>query len=173
MPSLPTQHSISLWLNQFLPSTIAGDISFWLLFIGASIGLGVYLGRSLLVNLVLYGYIALALLRSLPVTVFSFSLPYGKVIVFGGILCLLMLMGRHLFDIHISNAGSDFFWRILVMGFLVTGMTASIVLSVLPKKEVLAYMSLASYQVFVDQWSFVVWLVLPLLFLWIVNKRLN
>jgi hypothetical protein len=165
--------SITLWLNQFLPSTFVGDLSFWLLFFGASLGLGLYLGRSQLVNVVLYGYISLALIGNFPAMFFSFSLIYGKAIFFGGLLILMILVGNYLFDIHIPNAGSDFFWRILMMGFLATGMILSIALTLLPKREVLQYMSLTSYQIFADPWSFVAWLTLPLVFLWIINKRLN
>ena len=173
MSSLPNSHAITVWLNQFLPATFVGDISFWLIFIGASIGLGLYLGRSQLVNVVLYSYIALALVGNLPAAWFAFSLLYGKAIVFIGLLLIMVAVGDYLFDIHIPNAGSDFFWRILMMGFLASGMILAIALTLLPKKEMLHSMSLASYSVFADPLAFVVWLALPLVFLWIINKRLN
>lgn len=173
MPTLPTNiQSGFQWFMNLLPATFVGDISFWLIFFGASIGLGLYLGRSQLVNVVLYGYIALALQSSLPPTVFDFSIPYGRVIVFGGLLLVMIIAGDYLFDIHIPNASSDFFWRILIMGFLAAGMILSIALTLLPKREMLQYMSLASYTLFADPWAFIIWLALPLVFLWIINKRL-
>lgn len=162
----------TLGLSKFVPSTIAGDLSFLLVFVAVSLALGVYLGRSQLVSIVMFGYIDVAILTILPVDIFTFS-PYGKAIVFLGIFLFLFFVGDYVLDIHISNSGSDFFWRILIMSFLAVGMLTSIVFTFLPKSDVTQYLSKASVGYFISPTAQIVWMLLPLLFLLFINKRLR
>lgn len=156
----------------YLPGSIAGDISFWLFFVAASLSLGLYLGRAQLVNVVLYAYIATAIMNVLPDSVFSLVPVYGRVSVFAAMLILMILMSDYLFDIHIANVSADFFWRILMMSFLTVGMLLSIVLPLLPHGLLVGYVSTATQGLFVGEWIQVTWLALPLIFLLFVNKRL-
>lgn len=158
-------------LSGYVPGSLAGDISFWLFFGVASLVLGLYLGRSQLINAVLYAYIAVAILGALPDQTISFSPEYGRLTIFVTLLVVMIVMGDYLFDIHVSNVSSDFFWRILVMSFLTVGMLLSIVFSLLPKGIVLEYVSSGTRGYFVGPWIQVVWLALPLVFLLFVNKR--
>jgi hypothetical protein len=159
-------------LSKFLPATIAGDVSFLLIFIAICIALGVYLGRTQLVSIVMYGYIDVALLTVLPVDVFTFS-PYGKAIIFLSIFLFLFFVGDYVLDIHIPNAGADFFWRILIMSFLAVGMITSLIFTLLPKADVLQYLSKTSIGYFISPTAQIVWMVVPLFFLLFINKRLR
>lgn len=162
----------TLGLSKFVPATIAGDLSFLLVFVAVSLALGVYLGRSQLVSIVMFGYIDVAILTVLPSDVFTFS-PYGKALVFLGIFLFLFFVGDYVLDIHISNSGSDFFWRILIMSFLAVGMLTSIVFTFLPKADVTQYLSKASVGYFISPTAQIAWMLLPLFFLLFINKRLR
>lgn len=155
-----------------LPVTLAGDLSLLLLFVGASLSLGFFMGRSKLVTILIDVYIARALVAILPNDWLQFS-PYAEAIVFVGIFSVLFFMDKRLFDMHISNAGSDFFWRILVMGILVTGLLVSSVLYFLPKAAALDFISKTAYAYFASPVALTVWIVLPLLALFFINNKLK
>lgn len=155
-----------------LPVTLAGDLSLLLLFIGASLGIGFFLGRSKLVTILIDIYIARALLAILPGEWLEFSL-YGEAIVFGGLFLLLFFMDKRLFDLHISNAGADFFWRILVMGILVTGLLVSSFLYFLPRAVALDWISLTAYGYFASPLALTLWISAPILVLFFINNRLK
>jgi hypothetical protein len=57
------------------------------------------------------------------------------------------------------------------MSFFEVVLLLSIILSFLPSKEVIKYISKESLGYFVDPWWRVGWMVLPLAFLVFVNKR--
>jgi hypothetical protein len=155
-----------------LPKSMAGDISFLVIFLAVCVGLGVYLGRSQLVSIVMYGYIDVALMSVLPYDMFTFSL-YGKAIVFLGIFLFLFFVGDYVLDIHISNNGADFFWRILIMSFLGVGMLTSIVFTLLPVSVMMQYLSVNALSYFTSPIAQIAWMVTPLLFLLFINKRLR
>ena len=162
----------TLSLSKFIPATIAGDVSFLLVFLAICIALGVYLGRTQLVSIVMFGYISVALMTVLPVDIFLFSV-YGKAIVFLGIFFFLFFVGDYVLDIHIPNAGADFFWRILIMSFLAVGMLTSIIFTLLPKADVLQYLSKTSLSYFISPTAQIAWMLVPLFFLLFINKRLR
>jgi hypothetical protein len=162
----------TLSLSQFIPATIAGDVSFLLIFIAVCLALGVYLGRTALVSIVMYGYIGVALLTVLPIDIFTFSL-YGKAIIFASIFLFLFFVGDYVLDIHIPNASADFFWRILIMSFLAVGMLTSIIFTLLPKADILQYLSKTSMDYFISPTAQIAWMVVPLFFLLFINKRLR
>jgi len=155
-----------------IPPSLAGDLSLLLLFIGVSIGLGFFLGRSRLILILIDVYMARALMTVLPSEWLGFS-PYGGVIVFFALFIGLFFIDRRLFDLHISNMGTDFFWRILVMGILVTGLLMSSTLYFLPKKLALDFLSLSVYGYFASAWALTLWMVLPLVGLVFINNRLK
>ena len=162
--------TITSSITSFLPDKIAGDISFWLVFIAAGIALGLFLGRSRLVSAVAFSYIALAIIRSIPEDIFSFSPLYGQTIAFGGLLLVMLLVKDLLFEIESSGVGTGFFWQIAI-AFLLAGMILSIVVSFIPKKIALAYVSAPTYAYFADPWATVFWLVFPLVVLFFLNRR--
>lgn len=162
----------TLGLSKVIPATLAGDVSFLLAFIAVCLIVGVYLGRAQLVSIVLYGYIGTAILSILPNELLNFSL-YGRAIIFIIIFFFLFFTGDYVIDIHISNAGADFFWRILIMSFLAVGMLTSIIFALLPKADVMRYFSSGAISYFVSPEAKIAWMIIPLLFLLFINRRLR
>jgi small-conductance mechanosensitive channel len=151
---------------------LAGDISLLLLFIGVSIGLGFFLGRSRLISILIDIYIARALVAILPASWLAFS-PFGGVIVFVLLFLFLFVVDRRLFDLHLSNASTDFFWRVLVTGVLVTGLLVSSVLYFLPQKLALSLISASVYGYFASATALALWMIVPLVGLLFINNRLK
>jgi hypothetical protein len=167
---------MSQFLNFFtsiqLPKNIAGDLSLLLIFIGLSLVFGFVFGRWKLMNILINVYITLAVLSVLPSDLFLFSL-YAKAGVLTLLLVVLTAIDDRLFDVHISSAGTDFFWRLFVMSFMVTGMVVSAILSVLPKAVALDFISATAYGYFASPIALIFWLVMPLVSLLFINNRLK
>jgi len=155
-----------------LPQNLTGDLSLLLVFFGLSLAFGFIFGRWKLVNILINSYIVVAFLSVLPASLLSFS-PYAKVGVFFGLLLFLSMVDDRLFDLHITSAGTDFFWRLFVMSLLVTGMLVSVTLAFLPKTLALSYISLTAYSYFASPLALVLWMALPLLLLLFINNRLK
>lgn len=155
-----------------LPKNIAGDVSLLLLFVGMSLVFGFVFGRWKLINILINVYIALAFIGVLPANLFAFSV-YGKALLFVMILIMLTAIDKRLFDLHISNAGTDFFWRLFVTSILVTGMIVSAILSFLPKVIALGFISATAYGYFASPGALIFWMATPLLSLLFINNRLK
>ena len=155
-----------------LPKNIAGDLSLFLIFVGLSLAFGFIFGRWKLVNILINVYVAIAFIAVLPAELIAFSI-YGKAIIFVVLLILLTAIDDRLFDVHISSAGTDFFWRLFVMSFLVTGMVVSVVLSFLPKSVALEYISVTAYDYFASPAALIFWMIMPLISLLFINNRLK
>jgi hypothetical protein len=150
----------------------AGDISFLLVFILLSLGVGFLFGRWKLINILINIYIALAFVGVLSSEFLDFSI-YGKLIAFFVIVLFLTAIDNRLFDVHIASAGTDFFWRLFVMSVLVTGFFVSTVFSLLPQKVALSYISLSVYGLFATPIAEIIWMAVPLLVLLFINNRLK
>lgn len=155
-----------------VPENLAGDLSLLLLFFVLSIAFGFIFGRWKLVNILINVYIAVAFLSVLPKELLVFS-PYAKAAVFLAVVIFLSTIDDRLFDVHITSAGTDFFWRLFVMSILVTGMLVSVTLSFLPKALSLSYLSVAAYGYFASPFALIFWMTLPLLSLLFINNRLK
>jgi hypothetical protein len=155
------------------PQTLPGDVSLVFAFIGLSLAFGFFFGRFKLVSILINVYIALAFIGVMPLSIFAFSTDYGKVIVFVLLLAFLTAIDERLFDLHISSAGSDFFWRLFVMSILVAGTILSTILSFLPKSIALSYVSSVAYGYFASPFALLFWLTVPLGMLLFINNRLR
>lgn len=155
-----------------IPKNLAGDLSLLLIFFALSLAIGFILGRWKLVNILIDVYIVVAFLSVLPKEFLAFS-PYAKAGLFVGLLFLLSMVDDRLLDVHIANAGTDFFWRLFVMSILVTGMLVSVTLAFLPKVTALSYISLTAYSYFASPMALVFWMTLPLVALLFINNRLK
>lgn len=155
-----------------LPKNIAGDMSLLFLFIGMSLAFGFIFGRWKLINILINVYIALAFVGVIPLEMLTVSL-YAKAGAFIILLIVLTAIDKRLFDLHISNVGSDFFWRLFVMSILVTGMVVSVILSFLPQKVALGYISASAYGYFASPVALTFWMIVPLLSLLFINNRLK
>lgn len=155
-----------------LPKNIAGDLSLLLLFVGMSLVFGFVFGRWKLINILINVYIALAFIGVLPESLFEAS-SYIKAGTFIILLVVLTAIDDRLFDLHISSAGTDFFWRLFVTSIFVTGMVVSVILSFLPKTVALGFISVAAYGYFASPAALIFWMVTPLLSLLFINNRLK
>lgn len=151
----------------------AGDFSFLLLFVGMSLATGFLFGRWKLINILINIYIALAFVGVLSTGGFLEFSDYGRLIAFVVVLVFLTATDERLFDLHITSAGTDFFWRLFVMSILVTGFFASSLFSLVPEKELLSYVSSSVYMVFASPLAQLVWMVLPIASLFFINNRLK
>ncbi|MFZ1627134.1 MAG: hypothetical protein WAT81_05025 [Candidatus Moraniibacteriota bacterium] len=155
-----------------LPKNIAGDLSLILLFVGVSLLIGFIFGRWKLVNILINVYISVALVGVMPEIWFAVSV-YAKAGVFIALLTALTMFDERLFDIHITSAGTDFFWRFFVTSFLVTGSVLSSIFSFLPRSVTLSLVTPDLYFYIASPWALLFWLVVPILALFLVNTRLR
>ncbi|TXH07147.1 MAG: hypothetical protein E6Q06_03860 [Candidatus Moraniibacteriota bacterium] len=155
-----------------IPKNIAGDLSLILLFIGASLFVGFIFGRWKLVNILINVYIAVALVGVMPESWFVVS-AYAKAGLFVVLLTALTMFDERLFDIHITSAGTDFFWRFFVTSFLVTGSVLSSIFSFLPKSVALSWVTPDLYFYIASPWALLFWLAVPIFALFFINTRLR
>lgn len=163
---------LSFFTTLHLPKNLAGDMSLLLLFVGMSLTFGFIFGRWKLINILINVYISLAFIGVLPKAFLDVSL-YAKSGTFLVLLVFLTAIDNRLFDVHISSAGTDFFWRLIVTSILVTGMIVSVLLSFLPKGIALGYISSVAYGYFASPGALIFWMVVPLLSLLFINNRLK
>jgi hypothetical protein len=127
------------------------------------------IGKFRLYNVLIDIYVSLALLQ----VIFPVVPDFGKstyMLVFLVLLILFILLDKYLFDIHVSGSGMAI-WEVCVVSFLEIGLIASIILSYVSKSDVLEYISSDSLFYFISDWARVAWMVIPLVFIIIINKR--
>lgn len=169
---LPMSQFFDFLTSFQLPKNIAGDVSLLFAFIGLSLTLGFVFGRFKLINILINVYISLAFVGVLPESFFSPSV-YMKAGVFLALLIFLTAIDKRLFDLHLSNVGTDFFWRLIVTSILVTGMIVSVILSFLPHKVALGFISATAFSYFASPIALIFWMAVPLLSLLFINNRLK
>ena len=150
----------------------AADLSFFFMFCGLSLALGIFFGRFKLINILINAYIALAFIAVLPGEVYLLS-PYAKAGIFLALLVVLTAIDKRLFDLHISSAGTDLFWRLIVMSLLVSGMLSSMLLSLIPRALTIGWVSQHIFLIFAGPIASVLWLAVPILALLFINNRLK
>lgn len=158
----------------FLSSLLAfaGDFSFVFIFLAIALGVGFFFGRTKLIAIMIDIYIARALVAVIPADWIA-SVTYTDTIIFVLAFVFLLLVDYRLFDLHLSSRMSGFFWRVVIMGVLVTGMFASSLFSYLPQATVLQYVSETLYSYFVSDIAQMFWLIAPLIMLGFINYRLR
>ncbi len=149
---------------------IAGDFSFLLIFGAVALAVGFFFGRTRLIYLMLDVYIARALVSVIPGDWIAL-VAYSNAIIFLLVFAFLFFTDHRLFDLHIPARASGFFWRVVIMGVLITGMIVSSLFSYLPEKEVLEYVSKTLYSYFVSDMAKMFWMITPLIVLGFINRR--
>ena len=155
-----------------LSKDASADLSFFFLFAALSLALGFFLGRFKLINILINAYIALAFISVLPESVLALS-DYAKPGAFVALLVVLTAIDKRLFDLHISSAGSDLFWRLIVMSLLVSGMLTSMLLSLLPGTVTSGFVTEHVAFVFASPLASIIWFAIPILTLLFINNRLK
>jgi hypothetical protein len=134
-----------------------------------TVALAFLVGRHRLVSLLFSIYISLALLGAVSVEYLQDYI--FQLIFFFASLALFTILGKKIIGAYVSKA--DFMWRIFVLSFLEVVAISSIVFSILPKKIALEYISGSAYGYAVSSQFHLLWLLVPLIFVYIIRKRLN
>lgn len=166
---------LPMFLRAFLPAgglAIAADFSALIVFVVMSMAVGFIVGRWKLINILINAYIALAFVGVIPGEWLGVS-PFARAIVFAALVVFLTFVDARLFDVHITSAGTDFFWRLFVMSLLVVGMLTSILLSFLPASAVRGFADGLFLTIFAAKYALFFWMVAPLLTLFFINRRLR
>jgi hypothetical protein len=153
-----------------ISETFAGDFSLLVLLLALSIFSGLIMGRVRLVRTVAYVYIAYTIVSVMPTDTIDFS-PYASIGIFLAIVLVLNMIGNRVFDIHarpsVFHRGISF-----VLGVLVSGAFLGIVFRLLPQSSFFwDVFSERSIRYFSGEWSLVLWLIAPIVFLITVQLR--
>jgi hypothetical protein len=147
------------------------DISLFMVVARLSFVFGMFIGRYKLITILINIYVAFAITMVVPAQYFSDYLY--KLIFFLASVIILTLISKRLFEIYISGSGSGFLWRVFAMSFLEVVFLLSIILSIIPKKMALGYISPTAYNYLATENARLAWMVIPLAFMFFIHKRLN
>jgi len=151
--------------------SLAQDFTLLLVVTLLSFVFGMFIGRYKLITILINIYVAFALISVVPGKLFDdYTL---KITAFFVVVLALTIVSKRLFEIYISGSGSGFLWRVFVMSFFEVLMLLSISLSIIPKKVALGYVSASSYDYIASDMALLVWMVAPLVFMFMIHKRLN
>lgn len=164
--------NLNLLLVKFgLPLSFAQDFTLILIVVLVSFIFGAFVGRYRLITILINIYISLALLAAVPggyLKDYSYQLAF-----FFAAVIIFTILGKKLFEISISGSGSGFLWRVFAMSFLEVMLLVSIAVSIAPKKIALGYVSVSTYQYLASPNAQFLWLLAPLIFVFIIHKKLN
>jgi hypothetical protein len=154
-----------------LSADLTQDITLILVMAAASVVFGLFIGRFRLITILINIYVALAIVSATPDKYFK---DYSYEIGFFALLVVVFtFLGKSLFEIHISGAGSGYLWRVFVMSFIEVAMLISIILSLMPKAAALGYVSQTAYGYLASPGARFIWMTLPIVFILFIHKRLN
>lgn len=76
-----------------------------------------------------------------------------------------------MFETPIAGMGKNSLWQIFIVSFFEIMLIISSILMILPKKTALGYVSLSAYEYIVSEYAALFWMVIPLIVLFIINKK--
>jgi hypothetical protein len=163
--------NLSLIFSQLgLSAKTSQDVMLFLVVALISFVYGMSVGRFKLITVLINSYVAVALLSVFPEKIFP-DYSY-ELILFFGIIIVLTILGKKMFEIPLSGSGKGFLWRVFVMSFLEVMLMLSVMLSIVPKKIALEYVSASSYDYLVSPNFAFFWMLSPLLFMFLIHKKL-
>ena len=162
--------NITLLLSKIgLSSNLSQDVMLVLFVALVSFVFGMVLGKHKLMSVLVNIYVSFAVMSVVPKEMFS-QTDY-KVFAFLILLAVLTVLSRKIFDISFSSGGSAFMWRVFVVSFLQVALILSIVLSLVSKKEALAYVSSSAYEYLVIGWAPLFWMLIPLVCMFLLYRK--
>ena len=163
--------NLSLILSQLGLSVKTGqDVMLFLVVAFISFLFGTLVGRSKLITVLISIYVSVALVSVFPKNLLT-DYSY-KLMLFFGIIILLTVLGKKMFEIQLSGSGKGFLWRVFVMSFLEVMLMLSVAVSIMPKKLALGYVSPSSYDYLVAENFAFLWMLVPLVFLFMIHKKI-
>lgn len=154
-----------------LSASMAQDATLFLVVLLLSFVFGVSIGRAKLITILANIYVAFSIFSAIPEKLIP-DYSYD-VITFLALIVGLTLFSGKLIEVPFHISGSGFLWRVFALSFLEVVLVLSVVLSMIPKKEALLYISLSSYGYLVSPNMFLVWMVAPLVFLALIHNKVN
>jgi hypothetical protein len=162
--------NVTLLLSKIgLSPNLSQDVMLVLFIALLSFIYGMVLGKYRVMNILINIYISFAIIQVVPNALIKDD--QMKVVVFFVLLVLLTIVSKRFYDISFSGAGSSFLWRIFVVSFLQIVLILSIIFSILPEKEALAYVSPSAFGYLVSGYFPLFWMVFPLIFLFFLCKK--
>jgi len=130
---------------------------------------GMVLGKHKLMSVLVNVYVSFAVVSVIPEKIFKAE--NQKVLAFIVLLVILTFISRKIFDIAFASGGSALIWRVFVVSFLQVALVLSIILSLIPKKEALVYVSSNAYNYLVIGWAPLFWMVIPLIVMFLLYRK--
>ncbi|MFA5962359.1 MAG: hypothetical protein WC848_06800 [Parcubacteria group bacterium] len=163
--------NLSLIFSQLgLSAKTSQDVMLFLVVALISFVFGMSIGRFKLITVLINIYVAVALLSVFPEKILP-DYTY-ELILFFGIIVVLTILGKKMFEIPLSGSGKGFLWRVFAMSFLEVMLMLSVMLSIVPKKIALSYVSSSSYDYLISPNFAFFWMLAPLLFMFLIHKKL-
>jgi hypothetical protein len=147
------------------------DITLLLLVVAFSFVFGMFIGRYKVATILVNLYVAFAIVAVVPAVFFSDYLY--KLIIFLALVVVLTLLDKKLFEIYISGSGAGFLGIVFAMSLLEVAFLLSIVLSIVPKRVALGFVSPTALEYLASENARLLWAVVPLVFLVFVYKKIN
>lgn len=164
--------NLALLFSKFgISAALAQDITLFSVIALISFVFGMFIGRYKLITVLINIYVSLALISAVPEKYLT-DYTY-KLILFYVVLIVLTIVSKRLFEIYISGSGSGFLWRVFAMSFLEVMMLVSITLTLVPQKVALGFVSKDSYTYLATDIARLIWMAVPLTFMFVIHKRLN
>jgi len=158
--------NISLLLSKFgLSSNLSQDMTLILFVALVGFVYGMVLGKHKLMSVLVNIYVSFAVINVIP------EKTGYEIYIFLGLLLVLTILSRKVFDVYFASGGSAFMWRIFTVSFFQVILIISILLSMLPKKEALSYVSSTAYNYLVVGWAPLAWMCIPLVAMFVLHRK--
>jgi hypothetical protein len=154
-----------------ISASVSQDVTLLLVIALVSFIFGMFIGRYKLITVLINIYVSIAIVAAVPREYLK-DYTY-ELLLFFALLITLTIVSKRLFEIYISGSGSGFLWRVFAMSFLEVMMLISITASIAPKSKALEFVSASSYQYLASDIARLIWLVIPLVFMFVIHKRIN
>lgn len=162
---------ITILSNLGVPANLTQDIMLLLFAALASFIYGTLIGRWRLMTVLINIYAAFAVITVMPADLIA---DYNaKLLIFFILLVGLTLLNKRFFDISFSGSGTNYMLRVFLMSFLEIALVLSIVFSSVPKKVALGYISANAYSYLVVGWAPLVWMALPLIYMFFMYRKMH
>jgi hypothetical protein len=148
---------------------IAQDVVLVLFVAFISFVYGMLVGRYRLIPALINIFASFAILSAVPGNV----LPdyTSKLILFFALWGGLTIFSRKFFDVPFYGSGTSFLWRVFSMSFLQGVLLLSIAFSIIPRKVALTYISPNALGYLTEGWAPLIWMTLPLAYLFFIYRR--
>ena len=147
------------------------DLTLLLVIVLISFLFGMFIGRYRLITVLINIYVSIAIINAVSVKLLpDYS---NRLLLFLGSILVLTILGKKMFELPISGGGKGFLWRVFAMSFLEIMLVLSTVLTIVPKKVALEYISPNAYDYLALNNAPLFWMLLPLIFMFLINKKIG